>query len=90
MARKVLGLVLMALVAGFVPGCGDSDDEKRANATGTNECCQLRHVCANCICSNGEIDAGRADRFGPCQDALESRHGIGCTACQENDCTSGC
>lgn len=89
MTRKFLGLVLLALVAGFVPACSDEDHE-RANATGSNECCQLRHVCANCYCSNGEIDASVADRLGACQDALESRHGIGCTACQEKNCLSGC
>lgn len=89
MTRKVLGLVLMALVAGLVPACGDPDDEKK-DATGSNECCKVRQICRSCICSNGQVDVGFADRLGPCIDALESLHGTGCTSCQEANCTAGC
>lgn len=90
MSRKVLGLVLTALVAWLVPACGDSDDEGGPNRTGSNECCKMRQICRNCICSNLQIDVGVQDRVGPCIDALESFHGVGCTACEENKCLAGC
>ena len=88
MARKVLSLVLIALVAGLAPACGDSEDDETAQ--GSNECCKMRRICANCICSDAQFQSGIDDLKGPCKDALDSWNGIGCAACQDAHCLSGC
>ncbi len=78
--------MMVGLFIGLVPACGDDAEDD----TGSAECCKVRKICDSCLCSDAQETAGLDDKKRPCELVLEDWEGIGCIACQNSNCLSGC